>query len=808
MKRNLLPLFLLFAMFSCVNKSAPLADYPVVPVPFTDVKLTDNFWLPRLDTNRIVSIPYNFQKCEETHRIDNFMVAGGLKEGTFEGIRYNDSDVFKVMEGAAYSLSTHPDPELEAYMDELITAIAAAQEDDGYLFTARTIAPDPPVPNIGDKRWSFLQQSHELYNIGHMYEAAVAYYEATGKRNFLDVAIKSADLVVKVFGTGTGQLRGVPGHQEIEIGLVKLYRITGNEKYLNQAKYFLDDRGNAEARELYVYGKDGSNKNYTQDHMPVTQQFEAVGHAVRAGYMYSAMTDIAALTGDKAYLNAIGKLWENVAFKKLYITGGIGARHSGEAFGDDYELPNLSAYNETCAAIANMLWNQRMFLISGDAKYLDVLERTLYNGFLSGVSIHGDLFFYPNPLESDGSHERKPWFDCSCCPTNVARFLPSLPGYIYAHTDDEVFVNLFIGNEGLIKMGFGDLKLITQTNYPWEGEVLIEVKPEKSSEFTIALRIPVWATESPMPGDLYRFKVSLKEKPTISINGEDIDYQVKNGFAQINRTWRPGDLIELNLPMPVTKILTKPDVQGNIGRMAISRGPLVYCAEWVDNGGRARNLLIDPESEFAVEKANIVGGVNILRSMGYHTSIDPTNKQLIKTEQEMILIPYYAWAHRGNGEMLVWLPYDGSAATPTPPPTIASEAKPSASYTYDQISALNDQLIPKNSNDHSIPRFTFWSHKGTKEWVQYEFKEETSIAYIHLYWFDDGPDGGCRIPQNWKAFYDDNGQWKEVYKNGEYPVLKDQMSTIEIAPVKTTAMRIEIQLQTDYSGGILEWKVE
>lgn len=808
MKKILFLVLMMVMLVSCNQKQSPLADYPVVPVPFTDVQLTDDFWRPRLDTNRIVSIPYNFQKCEETHRIDNFRVAGGLKKGTFVGIRYNDSDVFKVMEGAAYSLSTHPDAELEAYMDELIAAIAAAQEDDGYLYTARTADPDTVIPYTGEQRWSFLQQSHELYNIGHMYEAAVAYFEATGKRSFLDVAIKSADLVVSVFGTGAGQLRGVPGHQEIEIGLVKLYRVTGNKKYLDQANYFLDDRGNANARELYVYGKDGSNKNYTQDHQPVTEQSEAVGHAVRAGYMYSGMTDIAALTGDKEYRNAIEKLWENVAFKKMYITGGIGARHSGEAFGDDYELPNLSAYNETCAAIANMLWNQRMFLLSGNSKYVDVLERTLYNGFLSGVSIHGDRFFYPNPLESDGSHERQPWFDCSCCPTNVARFLPSLPGYIYAHTDNEVFVNLFIGSEGSVKMGFGDLKLIQKTNYPWDGEVKIEVNPASSAEFTVAVRIPVWAVSSPMPGDLYRFKELPDEKPTISINGEDIVFEIKDGYAQLNRHWQSGDLIELNLPLPVTKIVSKPEVTGNIGRMAISRGPLVYCAEWVDNGGRVRNLLVDPDLQFEVEKIDIVDGVKVLKSKASHVSSDPNSDQLIKSDQSLLLIPYYAWAHRGNGEMLVWLPYEESAASPTPPATIASEAKPSASYIFDQISAINDQLIPKTSNDHDIPRFTFWSHKGTREWVQYDFREETSIAYIHVYWFDDGPDGGCRIPQTWKAYYLDNENWKEISKHGGYPVLKDQMNTIEIAPVKTKALRLEIQLQPEYSGGILEWKVE
>lgn len=798
----------ILSVTSCTRKESVKADYPVVPVPFTLVKVQDNFWLPRIDTNRIVSIPYNFRKCEETHRIDNFRVAARLKKGHFVGIRYNDSDVFKVMEAAAYSLSTHPDPELEAYMDELIDIIALAQEEDGYLYTARTINPDTIIPGAGEKRWSYLQQSHELYNVGHMYEAAVAYYQATGKRKFLDIALKNADLIVKTFGTGEGQIRGVPGHQEIEIGLVKLYRVTGNKKYLDQAKYFLDDRGNARDRQLYVYGKDGSIKDYAQDHMPVTQQTEAVGHAVRAGYMYSAMADIAALTGDQAYRNAIHKLWENVAYKKIYITGGIGARHSGEAFGDNYELPNLSAYNETCAAVANMLWNQRMFLLTGESKYIDVLERTLYNGFLSGVSIHGDKFFYPNPLESDGSHQRQPWFDCSCCPTNVARFLPSVPGYIYAHAKDKIYVNLFIGSETQIDLSNRTVRVVQQTDYPWDGKVYIKVYPGEATRFTLAIRIPGWASGSPMPGDLYRYLDIPQESPVLLLNGEPVKYHIRSGYAEIKRKWKDGDELTLDLPMPVTKVVSRPEVVTNQGKMAITRGPLVYCAEWIDNGGRVRNLLVDKEISFTVEPSTIVNNVKVLKSSAFSVSKTDSEGDLIKKPQELVMIPYYAWAHRGNGEMIVWLPYEESAASPLPPPTIASRSKVSASHIHDQISALNDQIIPRSSNDHSVPRFTFWNHKGTTEWIQYDFEQETSIAYIHVYWFDDGPEGGCRIPESWKAFYLDDGQWKEVRKNGAYPVLKDQMNTIEIYPVKTTAMRLEIKLQPGYSGGLFEWKLE
>ncbi|MDO9510401.1 MAG: glycoside hydrolase family 127 protein [Bacteroidales bacterium] len=796
MKKVLLFLSIILLSGSCSRKSeSPLSsDYPVKPVSFKNVRLTDHFWLPRLETNRKVTIPYDFKKCEETNRIDNFSIAGGVKKGSFKGIRYNDSDVFKVMEGAAYSLSTFPDEQLETYMDRLIGLVAAAQEDDGYLYTARTINPDTVISNAGEKRWSLLKQSHELYNIGHMYEAAVAYYEATGKRNLLEVALKSADLVCRVFGPNKDQLHDVPGHQEIEIGLVKLYRVTGKRKYLDMAKYFLDQRGNAKIRTLYTYGADGSNLTYTQDHMPVVNQCTAEGHAVRAAYMYTGMADIAALTGDVAYKNAVEIIWENVVDKKLYITGGIGAMHSGEAFGPDYFLPNLSAYNETCAAIANIFWNQRMFLLSGDAKYIDVLERTLYNGFLSGVSLDGDRFFYPNPLESDGSHQRSPWFDCSCCPTNVARFLPSLPGYIYAQKENQLFVNLYIGNRAEINMDFGKLNIIQSTNYPWDGTIDIELNPEVQKSFTVMLRIPSWAGDQPFPGDLYRFQNEPEEKILLKINGELVETVIYHGYAVIVKEWLPGDKIQLKLPMPVRKIVAHKMIEDDMDKMAFSRGPLVYCAEGIDNGGKVRNFLIDKELDFELlNQPTLLHGIHTMHSNAYSVSMD-SKSNVIKKEQKLNLIPYYAWAHRGNGEMMVWFPYDEKAARALPPPTIASESSPSASYVYDQILALNDQRIPKKSNDQEIPRFTFWNHKGSKEWVRYDFKDAMEISYIHVYWFDDGPDGGCRIPKNWKAWYLENGKWNEVKKNGQYPVFKDGMNTIEIAPVKTKSIKLEIEL--------------
>ena len=629
---------------SPVRAGAMSKDYPIHPVPFTSVRIDNGFWAPRMETNRKVTIPFDFKKCEETGRIDNFAKAGGLMPGKFEGIRYNDSDVYKVIEGAAYSLSLHPDPALEKYLDDLIAKIAAAQEDDGYLYTARTIDPKNPAPHTGKTRWSLLYTSHELYNVGHMYEAAVAYYQATGKRTLLDVAIRNANLIAKVFGPNGKH--AVPGHQEIEIGLAKLYRVTGDEKYLRLAKFFLDERGKADGRKLYG--------EYCQDHLPVTEQKEAVGHAVRACYMYSAMADIAALTGDLSYVKAIDRIWENVVYKKLYITGGVGARSNGEAFGEDYELPNKSAYNETCAAIANAMWNHRMFLLHGHAKYIDVLERIIYNGFLSGISLDGNEFFYPNPLASDGDYKRSPWFNCSCCPANVVRFLPSLPGYAYATKNGRIYINLYLSGRADIDMKDNTITLIQQTRYPWDGDIRLTVEPENSEEFAIYLRIPGWAQNQPVPGDLYRYLKKSAEKVVLKVNGRSTPLEMENGFAVIRRRWQKGDQIELYLPMPVRRVLANEKVQADRGLVAVERGPIVYCAEQVDNGINVFSIKLPDSAELtAKHRAQLLGGVTILRASALAEKKD--GDKVSDKEMLLTLIPYYAWAHRGPGTMTVWL---------------------------------------------------------------------------------------------------------------------------------------------------------
>ncbi len=624
-------------------------DYPIQPVSFTDVEVKDEFWAPRINTNRKVSIPYAFRKCEETGRIDNFAIAGGLMDGEHRGdFPFDDTDPYKILEGAAYSLSTYADPKLEKYLDDLIVKIAAAQEEDGYLYTARTNNSNRLRNWFGNQRWERLSGSHELYNMGHLYEAAVAHYQATDKRTLLDVAIKNADFLDTVFGPGKNE--NWPGHQVIEMGLVKLYRVTGNEKYLNLAKFYLDTRG-------------PGGEPYNQSHKKPVEQSEAVGHAVRATYMYCGMADIAALTGDEQYLNAVKRIWEDVVQKKFYITGGVGATSGGEAFGVDYQLPNATAYCETCAAIGNVMWNHRMFMATGESKYIDVLERTLYNGLISGVSLEGNKFFYPNPLESHGNHNRSEWFSCACCPGNIIRLIASVPGYVYARTDDTLYVNLYTASTSSVEIGKNKVRIVQETQYPWDGKVEMTIEPERSTKFTIAVRIPGWAQNQPVPSDLYRYANSSSEEVKLTVNGRKVTADIKDGYACIDRKWKKGDVIELNLPMPVRRVLAHDKVKADVSRVALERGPIVYCAEWPDNNGHVLNLVIPDNTKLMAEhRGDMFDGVTVVRAKAVSMSLDEKTKTVSKKEQELVAIPYYAWAHRGAGEMAVWLARDESAA--------------------------------------------------------------------------------------------------------------------------------------------------
>lgn len=624
-------------MMGCYKKTEKkTSDYPITPVPFTDVKITDHFWSTRMDTNTRVTIPFALQQCEATGRLRNFRVAGGLEAGTFSSrYPFDDSDVFKIIEGASYSLHNHPDPSLENYLDTLISWIAAAQEEDGYLYTFRTILKDDStvIDWAGRERWEKTHlHSHELYNLGHLYEAAVAHYQATGKRNLLDIALRSADLVDRDFGPEAKI--SYPGHQEIEIGLVKLYRLTGDPRYLDLAKFFLDSR------------KGG--QEYNQAHIPVTAQKEAVGHAVRATYMYSAMADVAALTGDTSYTGAIGSIWQDVVGTKLYITGGIGAAGNIEGFSRPYDLPNATAYCETCAGIANVLWNQRMFLLHGEAKYLDVLERTLYNNILSGISMNGDRFFYPNPLESHGQHQRSEWFACACCPSNICRFIPSVPGYIYAHDKNSIYINLFISSETTILLDDNNIRISQNTGIPWEGDVMIGIDPVHKCRFGLKIRIPGWASGEPLPSSLYSLVNDNVESFDILINDGKVEFKVEDGYALLDREWVAGDEVYVSFPMEILKLRANELVTENRGKIALQRGPLVYCVESFDYPENVLESLAMPDDQaLTVDfKPEILNGIMSIRSQ---------KDALTNDVPAIFAIPYYAWAHRGAGEMQVWV---------------------------------------------------------------------------------------------------------------------------------------------------------
>jgi len=780
------------------NVFAQQKDYPIQPVPFTRVHVNDSFWQPKMEVNAEVTIPYVLAQCKANGRVDNFLRAAKLLSGDkLSEYPFDDTDIYKVIEGASYAMQVKSNPKLERYIDTLIGIIGAAQEKDGYLYTFRTVNAQKPHEWIGAKRWENEEVlSHELYDAGHLYQAAVAHYQATGKKTLLNIALKNADLLVRTFGYGKEEK--YPGHQIVEIGLVKLYRVTGNKKYLDLAKFFLDIRG-------------PKGEAYNQADKKVAEQDTAEGHAVRAAYMYTGMADVAALTGDQRYLNAIDKIWDNVVTKKLYITGGIGATNNGEAFGDAYQLPNMSAYAETCAAIANVYWNSRMFLLHGDSKYIDVLERTLYNGLLSGVSLTGNRFFYPNPLASMGQNQRGAWFSCACCISNMARFLPSVPGYVYAHDKNDLYVNLFMSNSSDILLDAGKVNIIQKTNYPWSGKVDITVNPVKSGNFTLRVRIPGWALDKPVPGDLYTSANTNPEPVSISINGKYYHYERIKGYAVISRKWKKGDKVTMILPMETQKIFANTRVKDDKDRFAFQRGPIVYCLEGPDNrDSTVQNITINKMAvSNALYKPELLNGIEIITTEGKSSKRQLNTNALLETDQNVTAIPYYAWANRGASEMEVWIPYEASASRPKPAPTIASTSKVSGSVKSKRmLKALNDQYDPQDSKDASMPYLHWWPKQNSTEFVQYDFDKVHTVSQSKVYWYDDKPWGGCAIPASYKIYYLKDGRWLPVKNTTPYTIAKDQYNNLTFEPVQTTALKLEVQLPVDNSAGIHEWAVE
>lgn len=782
------------------QQKTPAHGYPIDPVPFTSVKVTDSFWGQRLDASRKVTIPLAFSKCEETGRYDNFVKAAHpsdtIKVG---GLAFDDTDVYKTIEGASYLLQTYPDKKLAKYIDSVLVIVAAAQEPDGYLYTSRTMNPKHPHEWAGSKRWEKVEDlSHEFYNLGHMVEGAIAHYQATGKKNFLNIAIKYADCVCREIGDKPGQTVAVPGHQIAEMALAKLYLVTGEQKYLDQAKFFLDKRG-------YTTRTD----EYSQAHKPVIEQDEAVGHAVRAAYMYSGMADVAALTGDKSYINAIDKIWDNIVGKKLYITGGIGATGAGEAFGKNYELPNMSAYCETCAAIGNVYMNYRLFLLHGESKYYDVLERSLYNGLISGVSLDGGEFFYPNPLESIGQHQRQPWFGCACCPSNICRFIPSLPGYIYAVKDNDLYINLFMSNTSDLKVAGKKVSLMQTTNYPWDGDVKVDITKAANQKFNLKLRIPGWVKNQVTPSDLYAYSDGKRLNYSVKVNGQEVKSELKNGYFSIDRNWKKGDRVEVHFDMEPRTVKANPKVEADRGRVAVERGPIVYCAEWPDNSFDVLSVFMNRAPKFeVVAQPELLYGINELKTDAQILGYDDKGR-LTTSDVKLTLIPYYAWAHRGSGAMAVWLPNELRASRPTMPATLASESKVEASHNVKSISAINDRLVPKDETDTSAPYYHWWPKQGTTEWISYELPAANTISQATVYWFDDAPWGGCRVPKSWAIYYKDTaGNWQPVANPDNYGVKKGVANEVNFTPVKTTAVKLEIQQPDKHSSGLFEWEIK
>ncbi len=785
------------------NKVQTRSAQSIVEVPFTNVHLSDNFWLPRIEINRTVSIPSAFRECEKSGRFDNFAIAGGLKEGEHRGdFSFDDTDPYKVIEGASYSLAVHYDKQLDHYLDSVIAIIASAQEDDGYLTTCVTNKCYRLSGWWGRSKWEKIN-SHELYNSGHLIESAIAHYRATGKRSFLNVAIKNADLVCKTFGPNEGQIHRPGGHPIIEMALCKLYKVTGNKKYLDGARYFVEETGRC---------TDGHHPSeYSQDHKPILQQDEIVGHAVRAGYLFSGVADVAALTNDKAYSEALQRIWNNMSSKKLFITGGIGSRAQGEGFGPNYELNNHTAYCETCAAIANVYWNHRMFLATGESKYIDVCERALYNNVLSGVSLSGDLFFYDNPLESDGEHGRQRWFGCACCPGNVTRFVASVPNYIYAAQGKDIYVNLYAQG----KANIGGVELEQTTDYPWDGKVRIRLN-KGGGKFSIKLRIPGWLKKHPFGNNLYTYLDAAKSAD-ISVNGVKVGHDNPD-YVSIDRKWKKGDVIEINFPMEVRRVQANDNAEDDRGKVALERGPVVFCLEGKDQPDNTvfdKYILDSTPIQSHFEK-DLLNGVVVLEGNAKELQRNGEVKDV-----RFRAIPYSTWNNRGGDQMEVWIANTPVKAVATPLPTIASRAQtfsnrgpiqndaPETAPTDSWAGGVNDQWEPKRSSDTSKPYHYWWLKRGTTESISYKFKEAEEVSNVQVYWLDfDHYDGDFRVPESWTLYYETaDGSWKEVEDHSPFTVKKDCYNSIDFKPVKTKGLKIVAKLQKGQSGGVLEWKV-
>lgn len=782
-------------------------DSKLTPIPISQVQVQDDFWSPKLATWRAITIPDCFAKFEKDGALANFdKIRDGLG-GEHGGPPWYDGLIYEMIRGSADFLATKRDAVLETQLDGYIDRIAAAaaKDPDGYLNTYTQLK-EPTHRwglNGGDDN-----HQHDVYNAGALIEAAVHYYRATGKIKLLQVGVKLANHMTELMGPSPKK-NIVPGHSLGEEALVKLYLLfreqpqlksqigvpVNESGYLRLAEFWLENRGNHEGRKSYG--------PYGQDHEPVLEQQTIEGHAVRATLLCAGLVAAAEVNGREDYLAAAERLWSNMVERRMYVIGGLGAIAGHEGFGPDYVLPN-NGYLETCAAIGAAFFHRNLNLATADARYADELERVLYNGVLSGVSLKGDSYFYENPLEATKKRTRWSWHGCPCCPPMFLKIMGALPGYIYAQNSDSVFVNLFIGSRVNLTFHGKPVQLWQTTSYPWDGAVQISVESDPRAKFALNLRLPAWC-----------------DAPEVRINGRALKQVEKvHGYARIEREWRKGDRVELSLPMPVQRIHANPKIEADLGRVALQRGPIVYCVEGADNGGLVRNLVLPPNTELKAEhRKDFLGGITVIRGVAQslarcdwpETLYLPATRTPGATNVNLLAIPYYANANRQPSDLLVWLAETPLKAEPLPRPTIAGEATPSASHCWanDTVAALNDQLTPAASDDAKIPRFTWWEHRGTKEWAQYDFSGPQRVASVSVYWWDERRiNAHCRMPQSWRLLYRAGNEWKPVSGASEYRTEMDQFNRVTFSPVTTTALRLEVQLQPEWSGGILEWRVE
>ena len=800
------------------------ADYPLKPVPFHEVEMTSAFWRPRLETQRKVLVPFAFEKTKSG--VEHLQAAADALAGKsteeHRPHRFIDSDLYKVMEGAAYLAKLRDDPELEAQFDRIVDVIAAAQEPNGYLYPSHTTGVGAEKHMMGDKPYQFVVHSHELYNMGHMYEAAIAYYQATGKDKLLKVAEKNARHVNKVFFEGDPKYNGgkpirqAPGHQEMELALVRLYRVTGKPLYLDMARKFLEIRGIT-----YVPKGEGvMAPTYAQQHAPVAKQKEAVGHAVRATYLYSGMADVGVLTGNTAYARALDRIWGDITDTRMHITGGLGAVHGIEGFGPQYELPNADAFNETCAAVGNVLFNYRMFLLHKDAKYLDVAEVALLNNVLAAVNLEGNRFFYVNPLAADGKYPfnhgtagRAPWFGTACCPSNMARLLPQVQGMTYAHDEGNLYVTFFAESATQAKIGGTEVGIQQSTAYPNDGKIRLHLKPGKPTKFALRLRIPTWTGEQFVPGKLYRYvNAGLVRKWSLKVNGQPVRAKVEKGFAVIERQWKAGDRVELNLPMPVQVNTCHKAVEANHDRLALTRGPFVLCAEGVDNRGATERFFfprLPAVADATIKTAKIKSGSFIQA----HVPVRALDGKGGAANQALVLTPYYAWNNRGAGSMTVWFPRKQSMAVfdPLALPKESVFAKLTATHTseLDTVNAIGDGLEPRWSSGNKVPRWTSRGQEGKPQTITGTFHGPKKIRSIGVFWMDHYQHP-VKFPKEWKVEVRQDGQWKpfELYTTDRYDTRANQFNVIHpAAPLTCDAIRIHMIPREKTAMGILEMKV-